>query len=87
MRSESDNRPDATYTRTWSHGHGEVRFFTRSDGSRLRYYTAGVGPPLVLIHTVRTQLDYFQRVIPLLWGHYTVYALDARGDPSLGGTY
>jgi len=26
-------------------------------------------------------------VIPLLGGHYTVYALDARGDPSLGGTY
>jgi len=32
-------------------------FFTRADGSRLRYYTAGTSPPLVLIHTVRTQLD------------------------------
>ena len=71
--------PDATYTTTWSNGRGEVRFFTRPDGSRLRYYTAGTGPPLVLMHTVRTQLDYFQRVIPLLWGHYTVYALDLPG--------
>jgi len=71
--------PDATYTTTWSHGRGEVRFFTRPDGSRLRYYTAGTGPPLVLMHTVRTQLDYFQRVIPLLWDHYTVYALDLPG--------
>jgi len=71
--------PDATYTTTWSHGRGEVRFFTRPDGSRLRYYTAGTGPPLVLMHTVRTQLDYFQRVIPRLWDHYTIYALDLPG--------
>lgn len=71
--------PDASYTRTWSNGHGEVRFFTRPDGSRLRYYTAGTGPPLVLMHTVRGQLDYFQRVIPLLWDHYTVYAVDLPG--------
>jgi pimeloyl-ACP methyl ester carboxylesterase len=71
--------PDTTYTTTWTNGRGEVRFFTRPDGSRLRYYTAGTGPPLVLVHTVRTQLDYFQRVIPLLWDHYTVYALDLPG--------
>ncbi|MBV9350628.1 MAG: alpha/beta fold hydrolase, partial [Mycobacterium sp.] len=71
--------PDTTYTTTWSDGRGQVRFFTRPDGSRLRYYTAGTGPPLVLMHTVRTQLDYFQRVIPLLWDHYTVYALDLPG--------
>ena len=71
--------PDATYTTTWSSGRGEVRFFTRRDGSRVRYYTAGTGPPLVLMHTVRTQLDYFQRVIPLLRDHYTVYALDLPG--------
>ncbi|MFI5797784.1 alpha/beta fold hydrolase [Streptomyces sp. NPDC051677] len=37
------------------------------------------GPALVLMHTVRGQLDYFQRVIPLLWDHYTVYALDLPG--------
>jgi pimeloyl-ACP methyl ester carboxylesterase len=71
--------PDTAYTATWSGGQGQVRFFTRPDGSRLRYYTAGTGPPLVLTHTVRTQLDYFQRVIPLLWDHYTVYALDLPG--------
>jgi pimeloyl-ACP methyl ester carboxylesterase len=76
---QNNELPDASYTTTWSNGRGEVRFFTRPDGSRLRYYTAGTGPPLVLIHTVRTQLDYFQRVIPLLWDHYTVYALDLPG--------
>jgi pimeloyl-ACP methyl ester carboxylesterase len=71
--------PDTTYTTRWGNGQGEVRFFTRLDGSRLRYYTAGTGPPLVLMHTVRTQLDYFQRVIPLLWDHYRVHALDLPG--------
>ncbi|MEU1570695.1 alpha/beta hydrolase [Streptomyces collinus] len=39
----------------------------------------GTGPALVLLHTVRGRLDYFQRVIPLLWDHYTVYALDLPG--------
>jgi pimeloyl-ACP methyl ester carboxylesterase len=63
----------------WSEGRGEVRFFTRSDGSRLRYFTAGTGSPMVLMHTVRGQLDYFQRVIPKLWDHYTIYAVDLPG--------
>ena len=76
---ERNESPDATYARTWSNGRGEVRFFTRADGSRLRYYTVGTGPALVLMHTVRGQLDYFQRVIPLVWDHYTVYALDLPG--------
>ena len=81
-RTEMQQRtefPDTAYTATWSGGQGQVRFFTRPDGSRLRYYAAGTGPPLILVHTVRTQLDYFQRVIPLLWDHYTVYALDLPG--------
>ncbi|BBZ73700.1 alpha/beta hydrolase [Mycobacterium paraseoulense] len=45
----------------------------------MRYFTTGTGPPLVLLHTVRTQLDYFQRVVPGLWGEFTVYALDLPG--------
>jgi pimeloyl-ACP methyl ester carboxylesterase len=68
-----------SYTETWSDGHGQVNYFTRSDDSRLRYYTAGAGPALVLMHTVRTQLDYFHLVIPQLWDSYTVYALDLPG--------
>jgi pimeloyl-ACP methyl ester carboxylesterase len=76
---QDNDLPDTSYTKRWSNGRGDVRFFTRPDGSRLRYYTAGTGPPLVLIHTVRTQLDYFQRVIPRLSDHYTIYALDLPG--------
>jgi pimeloyl-ACP methyl ester carboxylesterase len=71
--------PDQRYTLAWSGGRGEVKFLRRSDGSRLRYFTTGTGPPLVLLHTVRTQLDYFQRVVPTLWDHFTVYALDLPG--------
>jgi len=69
----------STYTDTWTDGHGSVEYFTRSDGSRLRYFTAGSGPALVLMHTIRTQLDYFHRVIPLLWDSFTVHAVDLPG--------
>ena len=68
-----------SYTDTWTEGHGTSQYFTRSDGSRLRYFTAGSGPALVLIHTIRTQLDYFHRVVPQLWDAFTVYALDLPG--------
>ena len=68
-----------TYTDSWTDGHGTVQYFIRSDGSRLRYFTAGSGPALVLMHTIRTQLDYFHRVIPQLWDSFTVYALDLPG--------
>jgi pimeloyl-ACP methyl ester carboxylesterase len=71
--------PDSTYTRTWAGDSGDIRYFLRDDGSRLRYYTTGTGPPLVVLHTVRTQLDYFQRIIPLVSEHFTVYALDLPG--------
>jgi pimeloyl-ACP methyl ester carboxylesterase len=69
-----------TYTRRWS-PEGDIAFFTRPDGSRLRYLKIGTGPALVLLHTLRTQLDYFQRLIPLLSNHFAIYVLDY---PALG---
>jgi len=48
-------------------------------GHRLRYIKAGHGPNLVLLHTLRTQLDIFQKVIPTLAQRFTVYALDYPG--------
>lgn len=68
------------YTRTWS-PEGDIGFVALSDGSRLRYLKTGKGPTLLLVHTLRTQLDYFQRLIPLLRDHFTVYAVDL---PALG---
>ena len=49
------------------------------NGVRLRYITTGQGPNLVLLHTMRTQLDIFQRVIPALAPRFTVHALDFPG--------
>lgn len=78
-----------TYLSTWTTQ--PAQWFTRADGSKLRYLTTGDGPPLVLLHTVRTQLDYFQRVIPALAAKYRVYALDFPGmgwsDIVAGATY
>ena len=48
-------------------------------GMRLRYIVAGDGPVVVLLHTLRTQLDMFYRVIPELAGRFCVYAVDLPG--------
>jgi pimeloyl-ACP methyl ester carboxylesterase len=50
----------------------------RGEG-RLRYLTGGSGPPLVLLHTVRTQAEHFRHLIPLVQQRYSVYALDLPG--------
>ena len=71
------DEPFLDYTRHWARQ--EPTFVTMKDGSRIRYLKVGDGPPLLLIHTVRTQLDLFQRLIPKLTAFYTVYALDLPG--------
>lgn len=48
-------------------------------GTSIRYLKAGNGEPLILLHTIRTQLDYFEGVIPQLAEHFTVYAIDLPG--------
>jgi pimeloyl-ACP methyl ester carboxylesterase len=48
-------------------------------GTKLRYIRIGKGPVLVLLHTLRTQLDLFEKVVPELSKHFTVYALDYPG--------
>jgi pimeloyl-ACP methyl ester carboxylesterase len=75
---ETESRPNSDYTRTWSRS-GEIAFVALADGTRLRYLKAGSGPPLVLLHTVRTQLDHFQLVIPKLVDAFTVFAVDFPG--------
>src|SRR5213082_492889 len=77
MRTES--RPNSDYTRTWSPS-GEIEFAKLADGPRLRYLKAGSGPTaLILLHTVRTQLDHFQLVVPEISHAFTVYAVDMPG--------
>src|SRR6516225_3562376 len=49
------------------------------DGCRLRYIRTGRGPNLVLLHTLRTQLDLFEKIVADLARDFTVYALDYPG--------
>jgi pimeloyl-ACP methyl ester carboxylesterase len=60
-------------------GIGQVSDIQIDGGRTLRFLKAGKGAPLILMHTIRTQLDYFQEVIPQLAQHYTVYAVDLPG--------
>jgi pimeloyl-ACP methyl ester carboxylesterase len=53
--------------------------YIKVNGINLRYIDVGEGPPLVLLHTLRTQLDMFQKIIPELSKHFRVYALDYPG--------
>jgi pimeloyl-ACP methyl ester carboxylesterase len=63
-------------------------FLKISDTLSLRFQAIGSGPPLLLIHTIRTQLEYFRSLAPLLARSHTVYAIDLPGhghspiDPS-----
>jgi pimeloyl-ACP methyl ester carboxylesterase len=49
------------------------------DGVRLRYIKTGDGPTLLLLHTLRTQLDLFEKVVPELAKSFSVYAVDYPG--------
>jgi pimeloyl-ACP methyl ester carboxylesterase len=66
------------YTETWCKG-GQIGHVVLSGGAWVRYMRVGSGPPLVLMHTVRTQLDHFQLVIPQINDAFTVYAVDFPG--------
>ena len=86
-----ESQPDSDYTRTWSPS-GEIAYAKLGDGTRLRYLRAGSGPTaLILLHTVRTQLDHFQLVIPRIMHSFTVYAIDMPGmgwsDITPGASY
>ena len=67
------------YTRRWSPDR-KPEFLSLSEGGpAVRYLRVGQGPALVLLHSIRTQLDLFQRVIPKLTDHFTVHAFDYPG--------
>ncbi len=65
------------YTKKWTQSTSE--FVQLEDGLTLRYVRTGNGPTLVLLHTIRTQLDYFEKLVPLLSDQYDVIVLDLPG--------
>ncbi len=67
------------YTQRWLPGVSVKYLSLNEGGSSVRYIRAGSGPSLLLMHTVRTQLDIFQHVIPRLLKNFTVYAFDYPG--------
>jgi pimeloyl-ACP methyl ester carboxylesterase len=76
MGTDSGSNDD--YTSSWLPS-GEIVYAALADGTRLRYVKSGSGPPLILLHTVRTQLDHFQLVVPKLLDAFTVFAVDMPG--------
>ncbi len=71
------SRPQEPATLYW--GPGIAIHYLTLDGVRIRYIKTGQGPNVVLLHTLRTQLDIFEKVIPELARTTTVYALDYPG--------
>ncbi len=75
---ESLRKPPKTPEKLyWDHSI-DIQYVDIND-SKLRYIKTGSGPNLVLLHTLRTQLDIFEKVIPALSETFTVYALDYPG--------
>jgi pimeloyl-ACP methyl ester carboxylesterase len=70
-------RPDTPDVIRWAVGI-PIGYVT-VEGTQLRFIKSGSGPTVVLLHTLRTQLDLFEKVIPDLSKRCTVYALDYPG--------
>jgi pimeloyl-ACP methyl ester carboxylesterase len=78
LHERDENEAAHAYTETWCK-RGEIDYVLLSGGARVRYLRVGSGPPLLLLHTLRTQLDHFQLLIPQITDAFTVYALDFPG--------
>lgn len=50
-----------------------------SDGIKLNYLESGSGEPLILIHGLTANLNYFKKQLPVLAKKYRVIAYDLRG--------
>ena len=69
--------PPGSYSTSWPSS-GTVKSCPVEAGP-IRYLEIGQGPPLLLIHTLHMQLDYFQKLIPLLQDRYRILAIDLPG--------
>ena len=58
---------------------GTELFIKLADGEAVRVIKTGQGEPLLLMHTISTQIEYFSEMIPFYAQKYTVYAVDLPG--------
>jgi pimeloyl-ACP methyl ester carboxylesterase len=58
---------------------GEERFIKLANGETIRLIKTGQGAPLFLMHTIRTQIEFFSEMISFYANNYTVYAVDLPG--------
>lgn len=67
---------------------GEERFIKLANGETIRVIKTGKGEPLLLMHTIRTQIEFFSEMIPFYAENYTVYAVDlpGHGESSINKT-
>lgn len=57
----------------------ETALLKISEDLTLRYEKTGHGTPLILLHTIRTQIEYFRALVPSLAKGHTVYIIDLPG--------
>jgi len=50
-----------------------------ADGTSIRCWREGAGPPLVLVHGTTADHTTFRFITPILASRFTVYAMDRRG--------
>ena len=56
-----------------------IKKFELEDETYIRYTEQGLGEPLILLHTIRNRLEYFDKVLPYLTKNFKVYVIDLPG--------
>ena len=57
----------------------DIKQFNLNDGTYIRYAVQGKGNPLLLLHTIRGRLEYFDELLPYLTEKFKVYVIDLPG--------
>ena len=53
--------------------------FNLSDGTHMRYTERGEGPCLLLLHTIRNRIEYYDKLFPLLIKKFKVFCIELPG--------
>lgn len=56
-----------------------IKHFNLKNGTYIRYSEQGEGSPLLLLHTLRGRLEYFDELLPYLTKKFKVYVIDLPG--------